>query len=450
MSRLAVLVALACAVPPATARAAPLPDERAAPDPRNGERLDGRSAPRDGRETLAFVPRALLWLPRMAALVVLTPVEYGVRAVEEERIIDHARRLTTSRDGLIKLRPIVWYQSGWIPLVGLRYTDQRTLGPGTRFSLAFRTGGVDRFDAEADVRPFAAVPATLGAEIERDPDELFAGIDGVTRDELDEQGRGFASYHADRRMVWLSLGERRGRWTWDLGLDLVSADYDDGDPRGEADPIEEVYCDVEPCRIDDDLVPGFTRGLLVTGLSGGLSWSTRPLEDRFGTGVGLGVRGRVAEGLGDDPSRHASIESDVLVSFAWGERELSLRALAGVVDELDDAPVPFEELLSPSGDDAHRALSNGRLRGHTELLYSLEYRWFVVPAFDAIVFVDWGGAFEREFANLSGDTMIPGIGFGIRTYALRDGRYWHIRSRSNLQVAWAPDEGYRLVISINE
>ncbi len=94
-----------------------------------------------------------------------------------------------------------------------------------------------------------------------------------------------------------------------------------------------------------------------------------------------------------------------------------------------------------------RGLSSGRLRGHSQVFGSLEYRWLVAPYLDAALFVDHGGAFERGFEGLSLDRMIPSYGFGLRIHEIR-GDYWNAAPLVRMQVAHAPGEGTRLMVSL--
>jgi outer membrane protein assembly factor BamA len=118
-----------------------------------------------------------------------------------------------------------------------------------------------------------------------------------------------------------------------------------------------------------------------------------------------------------------------------------------MIEPLGDTPVPFHQLLVASGDDGVRGLPSGRLRGSTRLVTTAEYRWLIAPSLDASLFFDWGGAFDRRFEGFTIDRMRPSVGVGLRAFSGLD-RSWLRRLAGGLELAWAPGDGVRLLLSI--
>jgi hypothetical protein len=450
----AAIIALSLALSTAASAktAPPAKQAPAAPDPRRGERLDGRAPYRDPYRYAFFVPRAVLLLPRVFAYAILAPATAATEYVEEKHLWTRAERFLTTNDGLIGVRPTAHYESGFLPSVGLRWYDRRTLGVGTRMSASFRTAGARLFDVDVAVRP-SRLPLELRAEFERDPNAVFGGANGESRDDLEAQGRNVARYSFDRLDAALAWEKRPSQYLYyAIAVDAVHADYGNGDARSGDSEIVDVFCTnpgTAGCMtVDDDLVPGFNTGLRLFGASAVFAWDSRGNE-RFATGIMLRMAARFAEGAGVDPSRHASAEATLCTSRAIGERQLELCGQAGLVEPLGDAPVPFDELMSPGGSRGIRAVPGGRLRGHSMMIGSAEYRWLLGSWIDAGVFVDVGGAFGRHFEDFSTDRLVPGGGIALR-YVRHESRfyYWRAVPVAGFQLAWGPQDGFRLLFSV--
>jgi outer membrane protein assembly factor BamA len=123
------------------------------------------------------------------------------------------------------------------------------------------------------------------------------------------------------------------------------------------------------------------------------------------------------------------------------DRAFTFRVLGGAVEPLGDAPVHFDELLSPSGKRGLRGMSSGQVRGHSMLVGSIEYRWLLSPFFDAELFVDYGGAFDRGFDHFGTDRMSPSFGVGLQSFTVNKGAYWKADPIMGAQLAYSPDDG---------
>ena len=75
---------------------------------------------------------------------------------------------------------------------------------------------------------------------------------------------------------------------------------------------------------------------------------------------------------------------------------------AAMVEPLGDAPIPFEELITPSGQAGMRGFPEGRFRGESGLVGTVEYRWYISSYLDASLFTDVG---DGGGAGLPGDRV---------------------------------------------
>jgi hypothetical protein len=443
MSRAVAAVLLAAALLGGRVAAAQPSDP---PDPRRGERLDGRTVPRDPFRVPRAIGRGALAVPRFLIDVVLWPVVRVAAFAERHHVVDRVYWAFTSDDRLVGVRPDFRYETGLRASVGLRFFDRRALGRGSLLELRGRSGGRDYVRGEVRVRAPHDTPLTfeLRAIFFRNENQLFAGIDALRRSELREAGRDTARYGVDAGRSALLVG-----WSNDW-LDLLGAAEIDLRTYRSSDDLERFYCAApgtpECVTFDDALVPGFREGLRVARLTANALLDTR--RGRRGlAGVRLELDGAIAGGFLGDPSRHARLVADARLVLDLHDRALILRLNGGVVARLGDAPIPFEELLSPTGTDGLRGMSYGRLRGESQLFGVLEYRWLVAPYVDAALFVEDGGAFGPGFEGLSLSRMIPGYGFGLRIHQIR-GDYWNAASLVWMQIGHSPGEGARFMIGL--
>lgn len=217
-----------------------------------------------------------------------------------------------------------------------------------------------------------------------------------------------------------------------------------------SESMDRSFCaapDTPECQgVDDALVPGFHEGLRVVRGGARIVIDTRRGRRKL-AGLRLGLDASVIHGILDDPSSHVRAVADLRVVLDLIDRALILRLDAGHVTRLGDAPVPFEELLSPSGNDGLRGMSFGRLRGESQFFGTIEYRWLLAPYLDASLFLENGGAFGPGFEGLSLSRMIPGYGVGLRVHQIR-GDYWNAAPLLWLQVGHSPGEGARFMIGL--
>ena len=201
----------------------------------------------------------------------------------------------------------------------------------------------------------------------------------------------------------------------------------------------------DPC-VDETQMPGFYRGLRVARAGGGLILDLRnPARD--GGGFSLGADATFAQGLAGDPSRHATYTAETVAGIGGNDRLFLVRARATMVERLGAAPIPFEELVIPSGMIDMRGFPDGRLRDASGLVGSAEYRWYISAYVDATLFVDVGTVAGPRFAGFDGTRWFPSYGLGFRYYQ-PEGAHWEARAMDGIQIAYAPEGGLRLLLSM--
>jgi len=152
-------------------------------------------------------------------------------------------------------------------------------------------------------------------------------------------------------------------------------------------------------------------------------------------------------GIVADPSRYARLSFDGVAAFGGVDRTLLLRFAAAVVEPVGRAPVPFDDLISPTGGMWIRGLPDGLLRDRSGLVGTAEYRWLISSAIDATLFVDEGAVAGPWFGGLEGEDFHTSIGAGLRIYGGTLPRYWDETAHQGVQIAYAPGRSVRLLLT---
>jgi len=422
-----------------------------APDPRCNESLDGRAAPTPspGRQAAQVV----LTPPRAVARTLWLPVVDATEAAERHNIFPWLRAITTSDDGKIGLRPEVQYASGFTPSIGFLIFDRRLPVPGSEVTARFKAGSTQIVHAEVALRAPRWLGLILGASWDRRDDRLFAGIGNPAPGApapIESRYRGDISR---AEALWYTP------WTFPFVLTLRAGfearQYASTDVRG-GPSIADVYgappasCAASgmgiPCT-DPAQVPGFDvpRGVFYERARLALDLR-RPARDA--SGVELGVEGGAFHGVQSDPSRYAKLAFDALGQLGGIDRALLLRFVAAVAQPFGDVPVPFDDLISPSGASGLRGLPDGFLRDRSGMVGTAEYRWLISSALDASLFVDEGAVAGPWFAGLRGHDFHTTVGAGLRFYTYDQPRYWEQAvHHQGVQIAYEPGRSIRLLLT---
>ena len=443
------LLVVALAAAEAAAHPCAAPERERPPDPRCGETLDGRSAAEPS--TARKVGQAALFVPRVATQVAFWPVVKTADAVESNHLMEWARALLTTDDGLVGVRPEIQYSTSFVPTGGLRLFYRRLPGEGSEVMVRGRTGGPSAWLGQVGF----AVPRlglSLLSTYDRRNDRLYAGVGAQTDEELAAMGEGQARYASDNVAAEL-------RWTRRLPRRLVAQahgdvqrrDYRASDVKGHVSVTDFYGLPPEECAVrglaapcvDDSQLPGFNRGLRIAQLSGGLGVDLRdPARD--GNGFSLLTDATIARGVAGDPSRHASLSAEAIAAVGGGDRLILLRARAAMVERLSSAPIPFDQLVIPYD---MRGFPAGRFRGESGLTGTMEYRWFLSGSLDASLFMDIGTVAGPRFAGIDWERWFPSFGIGLRYYKPQ-GAYWEARALDGIQVAYAPQGGFRVLFTM--
>jgi hypothetical protein len=441
------------AAAPAAERVPPAcdaPPDARAPDPRCGETIDGR-APAEPENGVA---RGVLTVPRVATRALLWPVVETSDVLEHHHVLDWMAAVLTTDDGLVGVRPILSYTTGFAPSLGLRVFWRRLPGPH-ELAAHLETAGPGIIVTRLHFRTLARMGLNVDASWVKRDDYIFAGIGPNSEEALEASGRGLARYGSSA----LAAEARWSHWLPArlfvlLRGDVLGRSYQDGSVRG-GPPVSTFYAlpsadcmamALPASCISPSEMPGFETGLRLVRGGGGLGLDLRA-PGREAPGFFLVTEGVVARGIASDPSRHAKLSGEAVGVVGGANRAFVLRGRAAVVEKLGDAPIPFEELIVPSGAAGMRGFPEGRFRGESGVVGTAEYRWYISSYLDASLFSDVGTVAGHDFAGLGSARWFPSYGVGFRWFKT-EGPYWEAPPRGGVQAAYAPDYGFRIILSM--
>ena len=420
------------------------------PSPSCGESLDGRDPPATSPTRRAA--QAVLAPPRAAARLAFIPVVEATAAVERNNLFPWITALTTSDDGKVGVRPLLTYATGFIPSIGLGIFYRRLRDPGSEVSARFRVGSTDVWRIEGGLHGPDWMGLSIGAFWDRRDDRIFAGIGVQPVDAPNVRAR----YGGDIYKVeatWVPP-RRTGPVAFQLRAGADGRNYHSNDVRGGPSVALAYGAAPETCAAlgvpspcaDPAQMPGFYGGRRLLYQRARVALDLRP-GGRDRSGVELGLDGTFVQGIINDPSRHVRTAFDAVTAIGGGDRVLLLRFAAAVVQPVGRAPVPFDEMISPTGGLWNRGLIDGLLRDRSGLAGTVEYRWLISSALDAALFVDESAVAGAWFAGLAPDSFRTSVGVGLRFYRRGLPRYWDDAMQSGVQVAFSRGPGVRLMLT---
>lgn len=385
-------------------------------------RIDGGDG---GDSLLRRGVRGILFVPKVAVDVALTPVRATVWAFDRYNLIDRYYRVFFNDDRTIGLIPTASYESGFGGNVGARFVDRDLFGAHEHLSLHAATGGQFRQIYHASLltgdRLGRHVKLELDGQYELRPRDPFYGIGNnddssmpaapvdprVDPTAVETRYRGRVARAASVLDVRLSDGfhVRNSSELTDRTF-MVSMD---------AKPIEAVY--------DPSVLVGYS-GLRYAYSELELRFdnrhSTSPFETRslYSTGSLAAVfAGRVHRlDAGSDYWRYGA-DLQHFIRLAEGPRVLAVRLHGeGVSGTLSE--VPFIDLPHLGGSSFLRGYPTDRFRDRVAAFGSVDYEWDLSPEVSASLFVDAGRVFP-SIGDLSLDRMRVGYGISLQGHTDR-------------------------------
>jgi hypothetical protein len=415
----ALAVIVSAGVPSAT-RAQPDAGPIDVSDAPRPDQASGRLDTPQGDSVLRWAARGLLFVPKLAVIVIAAPIRGGLYAADRFGAANFIGSLFTSA-GPVQVFPAAQLESGFGVTYGVGALYQNIFGRGERLRGEFLFGGpvrqVYRVTFNSGQR-FGQHDLSLKGEAQFLKNSLFFGIgmsDAVDLadvmgpiDPTVEDTAVISRFDQEILRSELALSSNwahhiRSRLSTTLTLREFSA------PSARFDDIRDVY--------DPTTVVGLEDGLSNVYSEVAIGYDSRTQPNRYlsreipSTGWNTELFAGYARGVGDDPSNYFryGIDAQRYIRLLFEDRTVVLRGqFEGVTGGLDS--VPFVDLPRVGGTRVLRGYLGRRFRDRFMAAATLEYRYPISQMFTSYVFLD-AGSVAREVSEF--DTVRFGGGGGV-------------------------------------
>jgi outer membrane protein assembly factor BamA len=372
----------------------------------------------EGVDVLLFVPRAILFVPKLVLTGLFFAIDETIAALERSNVLAWIDRiLYWNDDHTFGWSPVVSYDTTQGPTAGVNVFHDDLLGYDESLRASARFGGryFMGYGLELDAERFGGTRLwlTSSARYERNPALVFHGIglDGQdTMPAMPGSPRAVAveSFY-DAEHIWARLGigytsGRRGSLL-QLGGAAVFHHSTYGPTERDEVSIETVY--------DTSQLVGFDSGVTNLELRGIVRADTREVRGLNGSGFYLEAFGGAAPGIDGFTYAHYGAEANVVFDLFRSTRLLSFRlGLEGVHGAA--RRIPFTVLPRLGGADRLRGWDEDRFRDNLSLWGSVEYRYPIHQNVLGVVFFD-AGTVAESYGDLFDDVddFRAGGGFGL-------------------------------------
>lgn len=396
------------------------PDWQAAPSPRDASGVAQDDA-RTGR--WLWVPRALLFLPRMAVWAAAQPIRGIAYAYERFEVPGKSPGIAAKDRRTFGIYPTAAYESGFGFSVGGRLIVRDIFGEDERVKL--RVEFLGRFKQAYGIhldtgdRLGDRVTLEVDSSYERLPQERFYGIGNGGK--LDQP----PPMPIDPSVDTTAIGSRfretlvRNVLTADVRiLDSLHARTSGAlmlrelSGTGDPDSITMYYDTSKLAGFEDGVKNLYFEEQLVFDTRRPAKYQSKALD---ATGWLATAHVGITRGVDGDPSEFWRYGGEVNRYFDLydGSRLLVLRGLVEAVAGTNgrtDGKIAFTDLPQLGGAEHLRGYPNGRFRDRKIALGSAEYTWALGNFLAAFTFVDVGRAFSA-LDNLDTDNSLR-VGFG--------------------------------------
>ena len=396
-------------VPPTVPTTVPVDEKTPAPDPREASGVAHEDA-EPTKEKLKWIPRTLLFFPRITVWLVSQPFRGAAYAYEAYDIPVRATDATFNQSRTFGVYPTLSYETGFGATLGVRALWRNLFGTKERAKFRVDFGGRYRQAYGLNLRSGDRFGKTIRVELdssyERRPHERYFGIgntNGPSSRFRETLVRNVLTVDATL------IGNLHSRMSGALMLREFSGTDED-------DSITLQY--------DTSQIPGFDTGVNNVYIEHEFAYdSRRPSQYQSqlldSTGWYLSLHTGITTGVRNDPSELYSYGVEVQRYFDLydGSRILILRALA---EQVGGDRVSFIDLPRLGGTEYLRGYPNGRFRDNAVALASAEYNWDLGNYFAAYTFVDVGRPYPslKDIATDDMDNLRVGFGGGIQIHTM--------------------------------
>ena len=399
---------------------APLPDQASGV---------ARGEPRSIGEKLKFIPRALLFVPRLAVEVAGAPIRGSRYAYDRYQVSARARDIFWNDAGTVGLYPVFDLQTDYGLTGGARFIHRDLFGEKEKLSMRASFGGIYNQQYTASLHSgdrFEPLRLELKGEYEIDPRERFFGVgngDEVSDVEMpvDPYADPVAVDSRFRQRVAHGFGRARLHVVGPLSVRATSGvlrkRFEQSSP-GDIPPgsdIAEHY--------DVDQLAAWQPGTSYSYNELELRYDSRRNGDEWeplsvpSTGWLIAGFGGVARGFAGAPTRYTLYGGDLqrFIRLGPNPRVLTLRLMAQEVRGQTDE-IPFVDLPRLGGPILLRGYERDRFRDRAMALGSAEYLWDIGRSWAGYLFSDAGRVYPR-LQDAALEDIRVGFGGGLQFHS---------------------------------
>jgi hypothetical protein len=363
-----------------------------------------------------FLPRVVLFLPRMALKLVFWPITETIGFLDRHAVIETVEDVLYNDERTAGILPLVFFDTSFGPTVGIKAFHDDMAGHGEQGSIKARFGGRFEQAYQLGFRADRTAGSRLWLEslvrFEVEPGLLFQGIGNP------DAASGGSGLGARQAAVMTRFRQQRL-------LSLIRSGYTIGEPgaltklgatgilnsrqfspntRGSDPSTESVY--------DTATLVGYEQGVNMLELDANLVVDTRDVAGSTSSGLYLEAFGGAVPPLGDYRFWHYGVESTAYVNLYRKTRVLVLRAaIEGV--EGPSANIPFSDLPRLGGPHRLRGYALDQLRDEKAALGTVEYHYPIHQYVAGSLHLDVGHV-ALDYAELFSDRdWKPGFGGGF-------------------------------------
>lgn len=370
-------------------------EDRPVPD------YDGREQPTTAGDVLIWVPRVILFPPYLVTeYLIRAPLGWVIAGAERAGVpawlYDFFTFGPDHNGGIV---PTAFVSFDFYPSIGFYAFWNNAFFQGHDLRLRGSIGGgewlaagfSERFHFSKDRRDMVRLDVTA----ERRPDYTFFGLGPDTRQSA------LVRYGMDTRQADLAFEQRLWRASSFHALGGVKAiDFREGG-FGDDPTLDEAIADAEltpPPYYEN----GYT--LLRTGMRA--NFDNRLQRPEPGSGVRLVAQGEYLTHLRERGSfvRYGGAAAGFL-DLNDRSRVVSLALQARFADPINDADIPFTELVTLGGAEPMRGLYPGRLYDRSAVVAQLGYRWPIWIWLDGAIRMEVGNVFGEHLEGFSVDKL---------------------------------------------
>jgi len=382
-------------------------------------------------DKLKVIPRALLFVPRVAIEVVGAPVRLGLYAYDRYQVKARAHDIFWNDTGTIGLYPVFDIQTDYAFTAGARFIHRDLFGEHEKLSLRASFGGVFWQQYSGLLTSgdrFGRLHLEAKAEYEVDPRERFFGVGNGDEIEMvaapiDPYSDPTAIDTRFRQRVARGYGRARLRIVGPLSVRLTSGVLDKvfeepskGDIPAGTDIADSYQTDALPAWDDGTTYSYNELELRYDSRHNGDEWEPVSVPS---TGWLASVFGGVSLGFAGAPTHYWVYGGDVQRFIRLGEnpRVLTLRLIAQEVrGETDE--IPFVDLPRLGGPILLRGYERDRFRDRAMALGSAEYLFDIGRGFAGYLFSDAGRVYP-SLQDFTLDELRVGYGGGVEFHSAR-------------------------------